>query len=164
MVIFLPKELKTINRLYERMMTKKNHIFDISIYCKILNENIDFSYVPEIKEKENHSIILKIDKVEKLPVKKVKKSKKIVEQVGKSQNRYVNHSESVKLERTSNETREILLKDLFYQEIVTIQKYIYLKMNNVESQMRAIKAWDNFENLIYKKQVMLKLIIAFYIL
>ena len=81
MVIFLPKELKTINRLYERMMTKKNHIFDISIYCKILNENIDFSYVPEIKEKENHSIILKIDKVEKLPVKKVKKSKKIVEKV-----------------------------------------------------------------------------------
>ena len=24
-------------------------------------------------------------------------------------------------------------------------------MNNVEKQMRAIKAWDNFENLIYKK-------------
>lgn len=44
----------------------------------------------------------------------------------------------------------LLIKDLFKEQVLEISKYLYVKMQGVKTQAKAIKAWDRFEVLINK--------------
>lgn len=48
-----------------------------------------------------------------------------------------------------NNKKEILIKDVFKEEIYQICLYIYCEMNS-RRQKDAVKAWDRFEDLCYQ--------------
>ena len=44
----------------------------------------------------------------------------------------------------------LLIKDLFKEQVLEISKYLYVKMQGVKTQAKAIEVWDRFEVLINK--------------
>lgn len=76
----------------------------------------------------------------------MKKNKKILftqENKAKVQN---NQSNKIISDGTQ---KDILIKDVFKQELFEIGKYIYCQMGNQERKKSAIKAWDKLEDLSY---------------
>lgn len=66
-----------------------------------------------------------------------------------------NISKSQRSEKCVNSTiskneRTVLLKEVFQQEILEIEQYLYVQMSNLEKRREAIIAWDRLENLMNK--------------
>lgn len=149
-------KLKTLNILLERLMNKKNRIFDPIIYEKYLNCYINYDLIIKIKnEQANAQIVEKtyIPKKEEFkqpkqdePIIKQKSNNKIIISQGKrisSRKSIYNNGEK----QISVHKKEILIKDLFEEEITEIGKYIYSTMSNLSLQKKAIEAWDKLECL-----------------
>ena len=109
--------------------------------------------------------IIKKEPIEKEIVKPENKLKKEV--INTKYNRYnrYNSQETKKKELIKEQeiiTKKIYIKDIFKEEVLEIGKYIYIEMNNINSQRKAVKAWDNFECLINKttddKEAMIRMI------
>lgn len=162
------EKIKTLNILTERLNGKKNKLFNPEIYCEFLNCTIDANLV--IKKDETEKTIETVKKVtipttnkqigfEKNVIKNSKTN--IVDNKENKQNiantkynRYNRHnSQQIKKEikeTTQKKENKLLIKDIFKYEVIEIGKQIYIEMNNINNQANAVKAWDNFYNLINK--------------
>lgn len=152
------KELKILNLLYERLNSKKLKIFDVSIYTNYLNCTVDISMakIQTIPEVEEIKIESKPKIVEKIPVvrkKTVYKPQQVNEVKNSRYNRYNNpnsHNDSKVVNNMGIIIENRKIKDVFPREVLVIGTYIYVEMNSIDNQRRAIEAWDNFECLIEK--------------
>lgn len=154
------EKLKILNILYDRLNSKKNRIFDVSIYSKYLGCTIDQNCIKTVEHRKND-----IEKINSNTLSATKESNQIDTKsiVPKQQN----HSTNVKYNRYNRysniknnkpETtkladltiKKIYIKDIFPREVLEIGKYLYVEMNDIKNQRNAIKAWDNFECLINK--------------
>jgi len=157
-----PSKLKILNKLNERLISNKIKIFDVGVYAMYLDCKLDFdvfdSVVKSYKQSltEETVIINPTESISEsiiLPKKKKinTENKKIISCSGTSVNRYnqhnvVNNNVSINIQPINS---EVLIKDVYSEEIYEICLYLYVKMNELNNK-QAIKAWDNFENLIYK--------------
>lgn len=159
-----PNKNKILNLIYERLVSKKLRIFDVNTYCKYLKCTIDFNLVNYDRKVEDVVVVEKSIVQEKKPTPiintkpKQRESKSPIfissgdgvrfnryNQAGNSKKQQVDYSDSSKKSVQSK-----LIKDLFEQEVLEIGTYLYIQMNNIERQRVAVKAWDNFDNLIHK--------------
>lgn len=158
-----PSKLKTLNILNERLASNKIKIFDVGLYATYLDCKVDFDVFDSILKSYKESLVEQgvittkaVEPVRQhtiLNEKKMpsKESKKIISCAGVSVNRYNQHNTVDNTTSISSKTKnnQILIKDVFYDEIFEICLYLYVKMNEFDNK-KGIKAWDNFENLIYK--------------
>lgn len=147
------EDKKLLNKLLERLICKKNKNFDVLAYCKILNCSIIYKEFeePVLKEEVQTKPLVNNGEIMKKIVKtnntKVKEKQNIISIQGKKVN---NVSSSKKIQQEKNICRDILIKDIFSNELIEIEKYIYLQMGNPKRQKDAVRAWDILESLSYK--------------
>lgn len=86
-----------------------------------------------------------------------KESKKYIVQGGGVTNNRYNHQKNKESKKEENESKSkkvdnVLIKDVFSQQVEEVEKYLYVKMqsNDCPTQQKAIKTWDIFENMINK--------------
>ena len=143
------------NKLFNKLSNKKNKLFDVSTYCDLLKCNINSNECKNISKKDNIENGGKV--MEKtIEIKKEKnlvKENKIISVQGKKVNTKGNTKENIQnnIANTSKSVKTILIKDVFNDELTEIGKYIYAQMSNEKRRKDAIKAWDNLEDLSYKK-------------
>lgn len=151
--------LKVLNKLYDRLISKKT-LFDINLYSRLTNCEINFNEVTSKKEIEQEKSIVESNLVKKCDNMKIqtslkseKKESKIISVQGKKIDRRTSTTNNqiisnVQQKPAKNKTA-ILIKDIFEPELVEIGKYIYVQMNS-RRQKDAVKAWDRLENLSYQ--------------
>ena len=161
---------KTYNTIKQRLLAKKNKMFDITVYSKLLNTSIDPNLAIKHKKEENKTKEVKISVTDKAvikePVVEQKKYIKVVDNkmvsiVGNRINsRYNNTNSNNKTINMQKHT--VLIKNVLSTELNEIGRYLYVMMQLPESRKNAIKAWDNLENMAYKpitdKETLRKLI------
>ena len=152
------EKLKILNLLYERLNSKKMHVFDAILYSDYLNCTVNINLaktktipkVEEIKIDSKPSVVAKVPDARK---KSIYKPQQITTVKNCRYNRY-NNPNSCNGSKIDNVTETIVknkkIKDIFPREILVIGAYIYVEMNSINNQRRAIMAWDNFECLIEK--------------
>jgi len=154
------EKTKILNLLYERLISKKYILFDISIYSNYLNCTIN----PDlIKNTKDEYTIKEVDvkNIQMLDVKVEHKEKKEIRSkiVGCTGNVRFNRYNSSNLKNGINkdlkesekkEIKKIYIKDLFRKEVLEIGIYLYIQMNNDKNYKRAVEAWDKFDYLINK--------------
>jgi len=160
---------KSYNTLLQRLASNKNKYFDITIYSDILNTKIDFNMISEYKERNDSkkqqvkeiNAIKKVENVKEIPKKEItlktinkKKSvedNKIISIVGTRVNsRYANTNNSNIDNQNNNTNHVLLIKDVLKNEIDQIGMYLYVMMQDSDIRSKAIRAWDNLENMVYK--------------
>lgn len=155
------QKVKFLNRLIEKFSRKKNNYFDLVIYTNYLHCSLDYKLVQEFEkekqlreqrlvevsqsEKEKVCVVTERKVVEERKPEKEKTPKKIVSVVGQRVNpRYQQVSS---FDSTLNNQQELLIKDVFANEIFEIGKQVYIQMYNPENRMRGMDAWDRLEAL-----------------
>lgn len=161
----IPEKKKILNLLYERLVSKKQKLFDPTIYSKYLNCTIDQTLINPITQIEKENTIketstkINLNKDANNQVKpKNKPTTKIISCTGVTLNRYnqpnnSNNKNNNNNNSTKNYTTKTLsqsIKDLFPKEVFEIGAYLYVQMNKADNKSNAIKAWDIFDNLINK--------------
>ncbi len=165
------KKIKVLNKLFERVSTKKMILFDTIVYSQIIGYDIDASLKHDIlKRKKEEQIKEKEERDNYVLNQSVQKQEKKVEQaINSIENTIIQKSIPLekKVERTAKKVNvvqkpiknvqkvksintNLLIKDVFSHEVAEICKVIYVQMNNVYQSKDAVKAWDNFELLIEK--------------
>ena len=149
------KEYKILNQLLAMLSSKKNRLFDIDIYQKILNVTVKLSIVENLSyEKEEtqtkpKEIVLPKVEIIKEP-KKIAETKYIVSIGNKVTAPITSNKEEAKPKENKN---IILVKDVLKEEVEEVQKYIYATLFYVPMDYvpKAMKAFDIFENMVYKE-------------
>lgn len=149
---------KAYNTIKQRLLAKKNKIFDVTIYSKLLDTNINSKLAMEHKKKEmtkpkKSEIVVTKKAVIKEPIVEKKKYIKVVDNkmvsvVGNRVNSRFNNTTNNKTVNMQKHT--VLIKDVLSTELNEIGRYLYVMMQLPESRKNAIKAWDNLENMAYK--------------
>ncbi len=147
---------KVVAQCLERLKGK-NAIFDIGFYNQILLgysvilfEKIEDDSVLEIsalnlKVEEKSEVREEIPKqveeevLKEISVEKTLKSNSVVVSPPKIKQK-INKKEKVK-------KKEPTLREYFFEEVLEIEKYIYIQMQCLETQSKAIKAWDRLEKI-----------------
>ena len=156
------------------MISNKITIFDITFYGRYIGSNIDENLAQEIFNKQNEirqkglidnkiDIVTEKKQTEVLTEKVVQqkiikdvlnnkqdtKKIKVVEDERKTNN--IPKESKTNLSKNSDtNSSSILIKDIFKEEVLEIQLYLYVQMNNLKRQRDAVKAWDNFEEMIIR--------------
>ena len=153
-------KIKVLNNLQNYVASKKT-FFDPCLYTKYLKCTVDLTLDHLIKEKKEEPPVKKEKTVINIqpPVKKQeikpepkKEVSSFVSSTGKRvNNRYSQNNLLNKNNDNSIKVEVLLIKDVFAEEVLSIQKYLYVMMNDFSQQTKAIKAWDKFEYLINKK-------------
>lgn len=173
------EQSKILNILLEKLKNKKTLIFDPTVYSKYLNCHIDDQLTIELLGQQEklgpviESSIIKTETIskeqKKIDVdfeqnKKVKSKKMIVvegKRVGDKNNSKLSFETTV---QATKNTSNILIKDVFKDEVLEVGKYLYVQMRNLKIQASAVAAWDRFEVLINKPvsdRIALEKMIAF---
>lgn len=155
----LNKEINQYNNLLQRLITKKDAIFDTAFYIDILQCTINYDIIKtfeqknETEEKQEEKEEIKEKKQEENIKKKSKQSeqKKYIILSGNTVNNRnaIKEYNSTKEKNFKENKNTLLIKDIFYNEIIEIGKQLYLKLNNYEIRKDAIRAWDILENISY---------------
>ncbi len=161
----IPKK-KVLNQLKIRLSSKKLKMHYITIYSNILCTQIDADLALEIMQKQQDQetpVVMKSEPDPCLPIskpmtkEKSKKSSHMIAVTGVKNNRYTQSStsySSIKLSNTS--VQDVHIKDVFQEEFLEIEKYLYCAMQQTKTQRKAIQAWDILEqigeNSIYNKR------------
>ncbi len=157
--------IKIYNILLERLSSNRNQIFDVIIYANILKCHIVFDESFKYEEKKSDDEIVVQKNVEEPKIlNEVNSTIRLPKSNNKNKKTYIivkgennNSRNSIKKSNTNFEKptlskeikNEILIKDIFKDELMIISKYIYLELYNPERQKQAIKAWDVLERLSY---------------
>ena len=158
---------KIMNRLKERLSSKKIKIFDVNFYCTILHSHIDFDLAETImnskKESNQNSDNHKNVSVVNVPVQqftadsKIKASStkvasNIIEVSGIKNNRYSTTKNTTPVSHVEGnlQTSDVLLKDIFSEDILEIGCFLYCEMQKEETRSNAIHAWDILESMSMK--------------
>ena len=170
--------VKQINLILERLISNKITVFDITFYGRFIKCHIDEDLVQEIfskqeeqrkkeleEQQKNVSNVVKpinkpVKKVNQLPTVRTVQQSKNSSQVSKTKPVVETKKEDVikkekkvilqKSKETYKNVPQLLIKDLFKEEVLEVQLYLYVQMNRSKRQMDAVKAWDNFEEMIIK--------------
>ena len=162
----IPKK-KVLNQLKARLISKKSKIYDITIYSNILCTYINTDLALELMQKQQNQqetpVVMTSEPDPCLPVskpmtkEKSKKSSHMIAVTGVKNNRYTQSStshSSIKLSNTS--VQDVHIKDVFQEEFLEIERYLYCAMQQMKTQRKAIQAWDILEqigeNSIYNKR------------
>ena len=161
----IPKK-KVLNQLKIRLSSKKLKMHYITIYSNILCTQIDTDLALEIMQKQQDQetpVVMKSEPAPCLPIskpmtkEKSKKSSHMIAVTGVKNNRYTQSStshSSIKLSNTS--VQDVHIKDVFQEEFLEIERYLYCAMQQMKTQRKAIQAWDILEqigeNSIYNKR------------
>lgn len=174
--IFLIKQYKKNNKLSSeqnkdlniilcRLMNNKIYIFDPAFYCKYLNCHINEDLaITLLSNEQNHetntivecakedSILSNEEKSFKMTstIQSNSISKNMIIYEGKRVNSRTSSNRNTVKQVVSKRTNDLLIKDLFSEEVLEIQKYLYVQMSNLKIRPLAISAWDRFEYLINK--------------
>lgn len=153
------QESSTFNKISAQIENKRS-LFDITFYSQLLNIPVNFNALGKRDTEQESS--LPIPKKEKtLNVEVVntpKKPKKISKFVSSKDlavsTTAIKQKKSVQSKNEEARVKEtdILIKDVFAKEILEVSAYIYTQMQSTDAKRKrdAIKAWNIFENLIYK--------------
>lgn len=154
--VTLIEDKKLLNKLLEKLICKKSKNFDVLAYCAILECGIMYkeSNKPIIKDKVQTKQVVKECEIVKKNINindtEVKEKQSIISVQGKKVTNENNVSSHKEVQQQKNVCRNILIKDIFSNELLEIEKYIYLEMGNPKRQRDAVKAWDILESLSYK--------------
>ena len=102
----------------------------------------------ERQRQENVVVTNEIKPIEKKKQVKEKAPKKIISVVGQRVTARYHHENSSST--TVNDEQELLIKDVFANEIFELGRQIYIQMYNPENRMRGMDAWDRLEALKMK--------------
>lgn len=153
------EKIKTLNILYNRLCNNKLY-FNPEIYTNYLNCTINSDLVIDIYNNENKKEEIVV--TEKLPtttpsIKEDTKSKnnelpnKEIVYTGKRVNNRYYQQSSIENNNEQIHTKIFIpIKILFPDEILEIGKNLYIQMQDLNTQKKAIDAWDRFEVLINK--------------
>lgn len=155
-----PDKKKVLNQLMDRMVVKKNISFDIVVYSRVLKGTINFESIPIIQEEydQKERERMKKQKTEeqvltKKPIGETpKKAPKIPERrmiISEGQRVTPRYSQlaNVNHQTVQNNTRDLLIKEVFAEEIFQIGKALYSQLSVPENRLRGVKAWDRLERL-----------------
>ncbi len=151
----LTQEQKMIlNKLRERLSSKKMIFFDCGLYCDILNCSINGQYMPNsIKEKnlsENTTVgkeSKQVSFIKKEEPPKKENKPKMIGQEGRSRNRYNTNIENNFKPKGKQKKQVLFIKDVFAKELLEIKKYVYWEMNWGTNRLGATRIWDTLEFL-----------------
>ena len=153
------RKYNTLNQLLAILSSKKNNVFKIGVYEEILNVRVTLSLIDKLDFHVKEDIQIKEDPVKKeLPKveiiekpKKIKETKYIVS-IGKKVTNTNSSSNNIVIE-TEQKKNTVLVKDVLKEESDEVLKYIYATLAYVDSNYipKAMKAFDIFENMIYKE-------------
>ena len=154
------EKIKVINFLTERLKISKKSFFDVSLYSKYIGCYIDSEEAIRILEtskqnalepKINTNVNGKTKNNCQLPsAKKEKKQSTIISrECTRVSSRYSN-VQNINVTTNNIVDKEVLIKDVFSDEVFEIGKHLYVRMRNLETRDIAIAAWDNLEVLINK--------------
>ncbi|MBO5096257.1 MAG: hypothetical protein J6B98_05235 [Bacilli bacterium] len=154
------EKLRALNEFYSKFQSKKFLYINYSVYTSLLGVNLN----DEMIEKHNSE-----KKYEVKPIKRV-----VLEPVKKEENKYEEYIprqinrvhkvtktkkpvqeqvkpvvEVVKKEKKPINLEGIKIKDVFHNEIIEIQKYLYVQMN-LDQTKKTTDIWDRFSILIDK--------------
>lgn len=154
------KQLSTFNKISAQIENKRS-LFDITFYSQLLNSSVNFNALKERKEeqKESSLSIPKKEETTSIAVTKVQKKRKEAKKFISSKDLAVlttttkqKKNIQPKNEEVKTKETDTLIKDVFAKEILEVSAYIYTQMQSTDETRKrdAIKAWNIFENLIYK--------------
>lgn len=166
-----PNMVKKINILYQYLSDSHNaNIVDYIFYASLLNCSILYSKIEELQKEEVKEEIIVEDKEEiSKPKDSIDPKESISKKEPKKEPKYIvsspmistNKSKTKKVKK-DNETKEVTISDLLYDDVLAVKKYLYCEMNKTNNQANAIKAWDIFDELTSKsindKQALTKVI------
>lgn len=159
------QKVKFLNQLIQKFSSRKNGYFDFTVYTNYFHCSLDYNLVKQYeKEKqekeleeamklerqrqENVVVTNEIKPIEKKKQVKEKAPKKIISVVGQRVTARYHHENSSST--TVNDEQELLIKDVFANEIFELGRQIYIQMYNPENRMRGMDAWDRLEALKMK--------------
>lgn len=158
------QKIKFLNQLIERFSSKKNNYFNLVTYTNYLHCSLDYTLVKKLEEEkkfaqkemakskivaQEKTIISMEEKVkEERRPEKEKAPKKMISVVGQRVTpRYQQANPS---NNAVNDEQELLIKDVFANEVFELGKQIYIQMYDPENRMRGMDAWDRLEALKMK--------------
>lgn len=158
------ERLNALNEFYSKFQNRKFLYINYSLYSSLLRVDLN----KEMIEKYNNEKKYELKKTNKVVLEPVK-LKKVKQSNIKYVTPIVQNDESIKYrkkkknkvkpqkvietkvkqEKKSIDLDKIKIKDVFSQEVIEVQKYLYVQMNLIKNK-QTIDIWDRFSVLIEK--------------
>lgn len=155
-----PDILKKLHNLTERF-TGKVRLYDIGLYQRLIGVRIRFKEMDMYRKKEEPTIqpskivpVSEPPKAIEQPKEEIKtvvpepiKPKYITNSSVTIMSKSIGKTSSPKLEK---KVKPKTIKELLYDDIIEVERVIYLELQKPDRQAKATKAWDILESMVSK--------------
>lgn len=157
------EKASALTELYNKFQSKKFIYLNYSLYSKLLGVNLNNEMIDEYNNKKTYefkhakkTVIEQVKTPKKLVVENFKPANKIVieklQEVEKNRKTKKKRNKNkiqpktitkIKKEKPIVNLENIKIKDVFESEIIEIQKYLYVQMNQIKTK-NTVDVWDKF--------------------